>query len=130
MSSRVLCVRAGGAGGTDVPKVAGAAKLIAILTGSPLCRETGRAPQVLAGERDEHAVHGAVRAGLRRRATAAHGLRGGRGRPAGRAGGQLLRAARGRGRRGDRAAAVHPVRGHGVREQRQRPERRSRARLR
>lgn len=95
-----------------------------------LRRTPGSTQKLFAGERDQHSVHGAMRARLRRRTAATHRLRVGQRRPAERACGQLRRTARPRGRRGDRTAAVHSVRGHGVREQRQGPECRPRARVR
>jgi len=95
-----------------------------------LCRKTGSSQELFAGKRDQHPVHGAVPARVRRRTTAAVGLHGGHQRAAVPRRSQLQRFARSHGRRSDRAAAVHPVRGHGVREQREGPEPESRARLR
>lgn len=73
-----------------------------------------------------------MRARVRRRTSAALRVHGANqdGRPAGHCGDQLPRPGRPLGRRGHRAAAVHAVRGHGVRGQRERLEHGPRARLR
>lgn len=95
-------------------------------------RETWSAEKLFAGERYQYQVHGAVRTRLQRRASTAVRMRGDhdRERPAGRRGNPVPRPDRSRGHRCHRAAAVHSVRGHGVRGQRARTERGTRARLR
>lgn len=93
-------------------------------------RTTGRSQELFARERDEHQIHGTVQTWLRRRTSAAARVHSGHQRAAVRGRGQLQRFRRAHGHRSDRIATVHPVRGHGVRNEREGPEPEPRARLR